>query len=70
VNTWIRTSGRFDAVVDFDAATRDAADPKRFRKEADSPDFLHPGNGGYRLMAEAVDLSIFTRKTDKEKKSR
>ncbi len=58
-NDWIRTSGAFDAVVDFDAATRDAADPTRFRAEADSPDLLHPGDGGYRLMAEAFELAIF-----------
>jgi lysophospholipase L1-like esterase len=62
VNDWIRTSGAFDAVVDFDAATRDRADARRFRAEADSPDLLHPGDGGYRLMADAVDLAIFTRR--------
>jgi lysophospholipase L1-like esterase len=60
VNQWIRTGRAFDAVVDFDAATRDPKDPKRFRAEADSPDLLHPGDGGYKLMAEAVDLAIFT----------
>jgi lysophospholipase L1-like esterase len=59
VNDWIRTSGAFDAVVDFDAATRDAEDPRRFRPEAESPDLLHPGDGGYRLMAEAFDLALF-----------
>lgn len=58
-NQWIRTSGTFDAVVDFDAATRDARDPKRFRPEADSPDLLHPGDAGYRLMAQAFDLAVF-----------
>jgi lysophospholipase L1-like esterase len=58
-NTWIRTSGAFDAVVDFDAATRDPRQPTRFRPEADSPDMLHPGDAGYRLMAEAFDLAIF-----------
>ena len=60
VNAWIRTSGAFDAVVDFDAATRDPANPTRFRAEVDSPDLLHPGDAGYRLMAEAIDLSLFT----------
>ncbi len=45
-NDWIRTSGAFDAVVDFDAATRDPAHPTRFRAEADSPDMLHPGTPG------------------------
>lgn len=62
VNRWIRTSGAFDAVIDFDRATRDAENPKRFRPEVDSPDLLHPANPGYKLMAEAVDLSIFTAK--------
>ncbi len=61
VNQWIRTGGAFDAVIDFDAATRDAKDPLRFRPEADSPDMLHPGDAGYKLMGDAIDLSIFTR---------
>jgi lysophospholipase L1-like esterase len=59
-NVWIRNSGEFDAVVDFDAATRDSADPKRFRAEAGSPDMLHPGDPGYKLMADAIDLKIFS----------
>ena len=46
VNTWIRTSGAFDAVVDFDAATRDPNNPKRYRPEYDHGDHLHPGAGG------------------------
>jgi lysophospholipase L1-like esterase len=58
VNQWIRTGGYFDAVVDFDAATRDSKDPKRFRPEADSPDMLHPANPGYKLMGEAFDTAI------------
>lgn len=58
-NNFIRSSGEFDAVIDFDAAMRDPTDPKRYRKEADSPDLLHPGDAGYKLMGEAVDLSIF-----------
>lgn len=59
VNDWIRTSGAFDAVIDFDAVTRDPDVPQRFRPEAESPDLLHPGDGGYRLMAEAVDITLF-----------
>jgi lysophospholipase L1-like esterase len=58
-NAWIRTSGAFDAVIDFDAATRDPNQPSRFRAEADSPDMLHPGDSGYKLMADAIDLSVF-----------
>ena len=62
VNSWIRTSGAFDAVVDFEAATRDAANPKRIRAEFDPGDHLHPNDAGYQAMAEAFDLGIFTRK--------
>ena len=72
VNEWIRTSGVFDAVVDFEAATRDASDPKKFKPEFDPGDHLHPNNAGYEAMANAVDLGIFggksTRKTANAKK--
>lgn len=58
-NNFIRSSGEFDGVIDFEKAVRDTADPKRFRKEADSPDLLHPGDAGYKIMGEAVDLKLF-----------
>ena len=67
VNQWIRTSGAFDAVVDFEAATRDAADPKKFKAEFDPGDHLHPNNAGYEAMANAVDLAIFGGKASKKK---
>jgi lysophospholipase L1-like esterase len=60
VNRWIRTSGAFDAVVDFDAATRDPNNPKRLRPAFDPGDHLHPNDAGYAAMADAVDLSMFT----------
>ena len=56
VNNWIRTSGAFDAVVDFDKVTRDPSDPARFLPAYDSGDHLHPGDAGYQAMADAVDL--------------
>jgi lysophospholipase L1-like esterase len=59
VNTWIRTSGAYDAVVDFEAATRDPNHPKRLRADLDPGDHLHPNDAGYQAMASAVDLSIF-----------
>lgn len=55
VNAWIRDSGEFDAVVDFDAITRDPVHPQRFLPAYDSGDRLHPGDAGYRAMAAAVD---------------
>lgn len=65
VNTWIRTPGNFDAVVDFEAAVRDPADPKRFRAEFDPGDHLHPNDKGYEAMANAIDLALFGAKTVK-----
>jgi lysophospholipase L1-like esterase len=65
VNRWIRSSGAFDAVVDFEAATRDPNNPKRFRPEFDPGDHLHPNDAGYKAMAEAIDLTIFTAKGKK-----
>jgi lysophospholipase L1-like esterase len=61
VNKWIRTSGRFDAVVDFDAAVRDPKNGTMLRTEYDSGDYLHLNPAGYKAMAEAVDLKLFVR---------
>lgn len=56
VNDWIRHSGVFDAVADFDRLARDASRPTRLRAEFDSGDHLHPGDAGYRAMAEMIDV--------------
>jgi lysophospholipase L1-like esterase len=58
INQWIRTSGAFDGVIDFDAATRDPKDPKHIRADFDSGDHLHPQDVGYQAMADAVDLAL------------
>lgn len=58
INRWIRTSGRFDGVVDFDAATRDRLHPSRLAERFDSGDHLHPGDAGYQEMAKAVNLTL------------
>lgn len=59
VNRWIRTSGAYDGVIDFDAAVRDPAHPKRFLPAYDSGDHLHPDDAGYKAMGEAIDLKLF-----------
>jgi lysophospholipase L1-like esterase len=59
VNHWIRTSGAFDAVIDFDAVTRDPADPTRFLPAYDSGDHLHPNDAGYAAMGRAIPLTLF-----------
>lgn len=56
VNDWIRDSGAFDAVIDFDAVLRDPRHPIRITAPYDSGDRLHPGDEGNRAMAEAVDI--------------
>ena len=59
VNAWIRTSGAFDEVVDFDAAVQDPAQPSRIRAEFDPGDALHINDAGYTAMAEAINLDWF-----------
>jgi lysophospholipase L1-like esterase len=59
VNAWIRTSGEFDSVIDFDAVVRDPAQPTRLRPDFSSPDGVHPNDAGYLAMANAIDLSLF-----------
>lgn len=59
VNDWIRTSGEYDAVIDFDTALADPSDPRRLAAAYDSGDHLHPSDAGYSAMAAAatdVDL--------------
>ena len=58
VNAWIRSSGEFDAVADFDALLRDPAHPTRMRAAFDSGDRLHPGDAGYRAMADSLDEAV------------
>ncbi len=56
VNAWIRTSGAFDGVIDFDAALRNPADADRLRRDYDSGDGIHPNDAGYEAMGAAIDL--------------
>ncbi|MHC5908624.1 SGNH/GDSL hydrolase family protein, partial [Streptomyces sp. S6] len=57
VNAWIRDGDAFDAVLDFDAALRDPADPSRLLPAYDNGDRLHPSDAGYAALAAAVDLT-------------
>jgi len=61
LNQWIRTTPEFDAVIDFDKATSDPANPSVFSPTADSGDHLHPGDAGYKTMANSIDLNLFTK---------
>jgi lysophospholipase L1-like esterase len=59
VNKWIRTSGAFDGVIDFDAVLRDPEHPSRLLPRFASEDLLHPNDAGYQAMADAIDLALF-----------
>ncbi|MGP4046100.1 SGNH/GDSL hydrolase family protein [Streptomyces sp. 2A115] len=58
-NHWLRTSGEYDGVVDFDAALRDPAEPDQLLAAYDSGDHLHPNDAGREAMARAVPLRFF-----------
>ncbi len=61
VNEWVRQSGHFDAVIDFDKLTADPAHPDRLLPAYDCGDHLHPGPAGYKVMGEGVPVSLFSR---------
>jgi lysophospholipase L1-like esterase len=61
VNNWIRTSGVFDGVADFDKITQDPQNPTHFNPLYDSGDHLHPSDAGYKAMGEGVSLALFAR---------
>jgi lysophospholipase L1-like esterase len=64
VNAWIRTNGVFDGVIDFDAAVRDPVTltniQSSFYRGVNANDGLHLNPAGYRAMADAIDLNLFT----------
>jgi lysophospholipase L1-like esterase len=62
VNEWIRTSKAYDAVIDFDAAVQDPANPRQIRPSYNIRDHLHPNDEGYKAMAAAIDLRLFKSK--------
>ena len=65
LNAWIRTSGAYDAVIDFDAVTRDPAQPGRLLPLYDSGDRLHPSDAGYEAMGNAIRLELFGPPSDR-----
>jgi lysophospholipase L1-like esterase len=58
VDTWIRTSGAFDHVLDFAPVLADAADPLSLNASL-TCDHIHPNQAGYTAMANSISLSIF-----------
>jgi hypothetical protein len=64
VNDWMKSSGIFDALVDLDAATRDSANPGTLKAEfriSDDPPTNVANDRAHQVIADAIDLSLFTR---------
>ncbi|KAK1239798.1 hypothetical protein MKX08_007240 [Trichoderma sp. CBMAI-0020] len=59
INNWIRMSGTFDSVVDFDEILRDPADHSLLKREYDSGDGLHPSQTAFYAMADYFPIHIF-----------
>jgi lysophospholipase L1-like esterase len=59
VNAWIRASGEYDGVIDFDHVLRDPTSPTKIRALYDSGDHGHPNDLGYNALANAIDLKLF-----------
>jgi lysophospholipase L1-like esterase len=60
-NRWLRTSGEYDGVIDFEAVLRDPAEPTKVAPKFSSPDHLHPNDAGYEALGNAVDVALFRR---------
>jgi lysophospholipase L1-like esterase len=59
VNDFVRSSGAFDGVIDFDRVMRDPARPEAMLPAFDSGDHLHPNDAGYKAMGDSIDLKLF-----------
>jgi lysophospholipase L1-like esterase len=59
VNAWIRTSGEYDDVIDFDRVLRDPNSPSKILALYDSGDHGHPTDAGYQALANAIDVRMF-----------
>jgi lysophospholipase L1-like esterase len=58
LNTWIKTGGAFDGVIDFAPVVADPANPLTYAKAFNDRDHLHPNDAGYKAMGDAVDLAV------------
>ncbi|MGC4235057.1 MAG: GDSL-type esterase/lipase family protein, partial [Niabella sp.] len=59
VNEWIRTTNKFDGVIDFDKAMRNPDDIKKILPNLHDNDWLHPNEAGYKKMGDFIDLNLF-----------
>ncbi len=60
INKWIRESGQFDGVIDFDSVLRDPANPSKMNPAYHCGDWLHPNPAGFEAMGKFA-AKIFTK---------
>jgi hypothetical protein len=61
LNHWIRSSGEFDGVIDFEQAVADPDNPLFIDRRYNESDHLHPNDAGYKVMGNAIDLSLIVK---------
>jgi lysophospholipase L1-like esterase len=66
VNAWIRLSGEYDGVIDFDQVLRDPNAPTKLLPSFDSGDHGHPTDAGYKALADSIDLRLFSNRNGRE----
>jgi lysophospholipase L1-like esterase len=66
VNAWIRLSGEYDGVIDFDRVLRDPSAPSKILPSLDSGDHAHPTDAGYKALADAIDLKLFSKRGERD----
>jgi lysophospholipase L1-like esterase len=66
VNAWIRMSGEYDGVIDFDQVLRDPNAPTKILPSLDSGDHGHPTDAGYKALADAIDLKLFSKRGERD----
>jgi lysophospholipase L1-like esterase len=62
INAWVRTTDKYDAVIDFERIVRNPADTTRILP-AYNNDGLHPNIAGYAAMGNAIDTALFASAT-------
>jgi lysophospholipase L1-like esterase len=68
INRFIRTSGAFDAVLDFDKALADPNDASSMRPGYHAGDHLHGSDAGYKAVVDSIDLKLFDASSSKNKR--
>ena len=59
VNSWIRTTGVFDAVLDFDKIVADPKIPSQLNPEYNTGDYLHLSVKGFQRIADVFPVGLF-----------